>query len=150
MSVYFSITTGEMTPICFSMKITITIVWYKFYMIIWIVWNMCFIHMKICTFWTSKCKNSTKNRDMVKWCHGLSRNIFPRNVTMWRLGIHNVCVFWLTIPFKGGFRGSKSGIGHGISILTSSNHFFFMYPESSRYRTQNGSFRICEVRVGQN
>ena len=42
---------------------------------------------------------------------------------------------------------SKSGIGHGILILILLNYFFHVYRSVT---VQNGSFRICEARVGQN
>ena len=41
----------------------------------------------------------------------------------------------------------KIGIGHGISILTITNQFFHV---SRAVTIQNGWFRICEARVGQN
>ena len=58
-----------------------------------------------------------------------------------------ICVFSDSLDLLRVYFGVKIDIGQGISILTPSNYFFL---ESRAVTVQNGSFRICEARVGQN
>ena len=99
----------------------------------WNVWKMCFLHTKHVHIWTSKCKNCIKNRNMLNGVTTDFRSI--HFLGMWRIGIHNVCVFWVTRSFKGVFRG-QIDICHGISILTISIQFFHVYRVVT---VQNGS-----------
>ena len=58
-----------------------------------------------------------------------------------------ICVFSDSLDCLGEFLGVKIDVSHGMLILTPLDRNFYV---SWAVPVQNGSFRICETRLGQN